>query len=123
MLVVNALFEPILQCLHIHCNLLSCNFQLQLQLADIYFFSNLSPIMIHIYSILVAEYYVLLLNIMFQKYVDYYQVIHEPIDLRMIAQKIQSQSYETLDSMHKDLMLMIQNAKYFNKPSSLIYKV
>jgi len=59
----------------------------------------------------------------FQKYIDYYQVIPEPIDLRMIAQKIQSQSYETLDNMYKDLLLMIQNAKYFNKPSSLIYKV
>jgi len=65
----------------------------------------------------------LLLNIIFQKYIDYYQVIREPIDLRTIAQKIQSQSYETLESMYKDLMLMIQNARYFNKPSSLIYKV
>jgi len=50
-------------------------------------------------------------------------VIPEPIDLRMIAQKIQSESYPTLDVMYKDLVLMIQNAKYFNKPSSLIYKV
>jgi len=62
-------------------------------------------------------------KLFFQKYIDYYQVIREPIDLRVIAQKIQSQSYETLETMHKDLMLMIQNAKYFNKPGSLIYKV
>jgi len=62
-------------------------------------------------------------NVILQKYVDYYQVIREPVDLRIIAQKIQSQSYPTLDDMHKDLMLLIQNAKYFNKPSSLIYKV
>jgi len=55
--------------------------------------------------------------------VDYYQVIPDPIDLRIIAQKIQSQSYQTLDDMVKDLMLMIQNARFFNKPSSLIYKV
>jgi len=55
--------------------------------------------------------------------VDYYQVIREPIDLRTIAQKIQSSAYQILDDMHKDLMLMIQNAKFFNKPSSLIYKV
>jgi len=55
--------------------------------------------------------------------VDYYQVILEPIDLRIIAQKIKSQSYQTLDDMLKDLQLMIQNAKFFNKPSSLIYKV
>ena len=61
--------------------------------------------------------------VFFQKYVDYYQVIPEPIDLRIIAQKIQSQSYQTLDDMYKDLMLMIHNAKFFNKPSSLIYKV
>jgi len=58
-----------------------------------------------------------------QKYVDYYQVIPEPIDLRTIAQKIQSQTYESLYEMLRDLTLMIQNAKYFNKPSSLIYKV
>jgi len=61
--------------------------------------------------------------VVLQKYVDYYQVIPEPIDLRTIAQKIQSQTYQSLDDMLKDLTLMIQNAKYFNKPSSLIYKV
>ena len=58
-----------------------------------------------------------------QKYVDYYQVIKEPIDLRMIAQKIQSNAYSSLDDMNKDLLLLTQNAKTFNKPSSLIYKV
>jgi len=61
--------------------------------------------------------------IIFQKYIDYYQVITEPIDLRIIAQKIKSQTYQSLDDMLKDLMLMIQNAKCFNKPGSLIYKV
>ena len=58
-----------------------------------------------------------------QKYIDYYQVIKEPIDLRMIAQKIQSNGYSCLEEMYKDLMLMTQNAKTFNKPTSTIYKV
>jgi Bromodomain len=58
-----------------------------------------------------------------QKYADYYQVIKEPIDLRMIAQKIQANGYSSLDDMFKDLLLLTQNAKTFNKPSSLIYKV
>ena len=58
-----------------------------------------------------------------QKYIDYYQVIKEPIDLRLIAQKIQSNGYVSLDDMQKDLFLMLQNAKTFNKQNSTIYKV
>ena len=58
-----------------------------------------------------------------QKYAEYYQVIKEPIDLHMIAQKIQSNNYGSLDDMYKDLLLMVQNAKTFNETGSQIYKV
>lgn len=58
-----------------------------------------------------------------QKLPDYYQVIKEPIDLRRIAIKIQTNSYTSLDDLVKDLLLMVQNAKTFNEPGSKIYKV
>lgn len=61
--------------------------------------------------------------LLLQRYVDYYQVIEDPIDLRMIAQKIQCDGYNCLEDMHKDLLLMLQNARTFNKPNSTIYKV
>merc|ERR1719187_924859 len=40
----------------------------------------------------------------------------------MIAQKIQSQVYKSLNDLEADLLLMVKNAKSFNEPGSLIYK-
>jgi len=57
-----------------------------------------------------------------KKLAEYYDVIKEPIDLRTIARKIQLNEYKSLDDMTKDLLLMIQNAKTYNKPGSQIYK-
>jgi len=56
------------------------------------------------------------------KYPEYYRVITEPIDLKMIAQKIQSETYKSLNELEADLLLMVKNAKTFNEPGSLIYK-
>jgi protein polybromo-1 len=50
-------------------------------------------------------------------------VIKDPIDLRTVAKKIQTSGYTTLEDMVKDLFLMVNNAKSFNKPGSIIYKV
>ena len=50
-------------------------------------------------------------------------MIKEPIDLKMIAQKIQGGAYKTLDDIDKDFNLMVKNAKTFNEPKSLIFKV
>ena len=57
------------------------------------------------------------------KYPEYYRIITEPIDLKMIAQKIQAQQYKTLNDLEADLLLMVKNARTFNEPGSLIYKV
>lgn len=56
-------------------------------------------------------------------YPEYYKVIQEPIDLKMIAQKIQNNEYRSLCEMEKNLLQMIKNAKMFNEPGSQIYKV
>ena len=50
-------------------------------------------------------------------------MIKEPIDLKMIARKIQENEFKLLDDMDKDVNLMVTNAKTFNEPKSLIYKV
>lgn len=62
-------------------------------------------------------------NLPFQLYPDYYLIVTNPIDLKMIAMKIQNQQYSTLDDMENDLSLMISNAKKYNDPKSQIYKV
>lgn len=55
-------------------------------------------------------------------YADYYKVVTEPIDLKMIASRIQRNEYTSLNDIEKDLMLMISNAKKYNAPGSQIYK-
>lgn len=55
-------------------------------------------------------------------YPDYYDVIEHPIDLRLIATKIQTNAYSNLLEMEKDLLQMTKNACQFNEPGSQIYK-
>ncbi|XP_015918691.2 protein polybromo-1 isoform X3 [Parasteatoda tepidariorum] len=55
-------------------------------------------------------------------YPEYYKVIQDPVDLKMIAQRIQNNDYRSLCEMEKDLLQMIKNAKNFNEPGSQIYK-
>ncbi|CAF1503811.1 unnamed protein product, partial [Adineta ricciae] len=55
-------------------------------------------------------------------YPDYYLIVTKPIDLKMIAMKIQNNEYCTLDDMENDLLLMIANARKYNDPKSQIYK-
>ncbi len=61
--------------------------------------------------------------LLFQFYPDYYLIVTNPIDLKIIAMKIQNNEYQTLDDMENDLLLMISNAKKYNAPKSQIYKV
>ncbi|XP_070193759.1 protein polybromo-1-like isoform X2 [Littorina saxatilis] len=56
------------------------------------------------------------------KYAEYYEVIREPIDLKMIAMKIQDNKYQHLDEMERDLNLMVRNAQTYNDPKSIIFK-
>ncbi|XP_049837847.1 protein polybromo-1 isoform X3 [Schistocerca gregaria] len=57
-----------------------------------------------------------------KRYPEYYEVIENPIDLKMIATKIQQNKYQTLNDLEKDLLLMTRNACQFNEPGSQIYK-
>jgi protein polybromo-1 len=63
------------------------------------------------------------LNYSYKKdYPDYYEAIKNPIDLKMIAKKIKADSYATLKAMETDLNLLVENAKRYNDPKSMLYK-
>uniref|UniRef100_A0A6E8VEF4 Polybromo-1 n=1 Tax=Anopheles coluzzii TaxID=1518534 RepID=A0A6E8VEF4_ANOCL len=55
-------------------------------------------------------------------YPGYYDIIDHPIDLKLIATKIQTSAYSSLNEMEKDLLQMTKNACTFNEPGSQIYK-
>lgn len=55
-------------------------------------------------------------------YPEYYAVIEHPIDLKFIANKIQTNAYTSLNEIEKDLLQMVKNAQTFNEPGSQIYK-
>ncbi|XP_041985190.1 protein polybromo-1 isoform X2 [Aricia agestis] len=57
-----------------------------------------------------------------RRYPEYYDLIESPIDLKIIAQKIQGGEYTSLNELEKDLLLMVRNACHFNVPGSQIYK-
>lgn len=57
-----------------------------------------------------------------KRYPEYYEVIEQPIDLKLIATKIQNGIYSHLNELERDLLLMTKNACLFNEPTSTIYK-
>lgn len=57
-----------------------------------------------------------------KKYPEYYEIIENPIDLKSIATKIQTNEYSSLLEMERDLLIMTKNACLFNEPGSQIYK-
>lgn len=59
---------------------------------------------------------------LFQKYPEYYQLIDHPIDLKMVAQRIQARQYKTIDDLEDDFALLFNNACTFNEPGSRIFK-
>ena len=69
-----------------------------------------------------------MLNVVFQllpsrkRYPEYYEVIQEPMDLKIVAEKIQRNQYKEIAEMEKDLQLIFSNARSFNEPGSQIYK-
>lgn len=58
-----------------------------------------------------------------QKYPEYYQIIKQPIDMKIIGQRLQAGAYVTMDELERDFLVMVKNAKTFNEPKSIIYKV
>ncbi|XP_077995606.1 protein polybromo-1-like [Glandiceps talaboti] len=55
-------------------------------------------------------------------YPEYYDVINNPIDMKIIAKKIKNDQYNSLHALEKDFLLMVKNAKTFNEPGSQVYK-
>lgn len=55
-------------------------------------------------------------------YPDYYAIIKDPIDLKMISQRIQSSYYKSVNAMAKDIDLLAKNAKTYNEPGSQVFK-
>lgn len=51
-------------------------------------------------------------------YPDYYQVITEPMDMRIIDNKITNNLYPNIEEMMRDVVLMFKNAKQYNEPNS-----
>ena len=57
-----------------------------------------------------------------KRYPEYYKVITDPIDLKIIAGKIVDNKYEDLNALEEDINTMCKNAQMFNEPGSQIYK-
>ena len=55
---------------------------------------------------------------------DYYQTIMEPISLNQIKRKIRNGEYKnSVKLLAKDMDLMFENCKEYNRPDSKLYKV
>ncbi|XP_028398159.1 LOW QUALITY PROTEIN: protein polybromo-1-like [Dendronephthya gigantea] len=57
-----------------------------------------------------------------QQYPEYYRVIKEPIDLKMIYSQVKNNGYASMDEIERDLNLLVKNAHAFNEPGSQVYK-
>uniref|UniRef100_A0A8C7GT76 Bromo domain-containing protein n=1 Tax=Oncorhynchus kisutch TaxID=8019 RepID=A0A8C7GT76_ONCKI len=55
------------------------------------------------------------------QYPDYYAVVKDPIDLKIISQKIQMSLYRSVSAMAKDIDLLAKNAKTYNEPGSQVF--
>lgn len=53
---------------------------------------------------------------------DYYQIIKNPMDLSMIENKIENDSYQTLDKFEDDFRLIFKNCYIYNVPSTAYYR-
>ena len=51
-------------------------------------------------------------------YPDYYKLISDPIDMRMIDKKVRSDKYVSVEEMLEDFRLMFNNARQYNEPGS-----
>ncbi|XP_048403262.1 protein polybromo-1 isoform X6 [Stegostoma tigrinum] len=54
-------------------------------------------------------------------YPDYYKVILEPIDLKMLEHNIRSEKYSSEEAFIDDLKLMFRNARHYNEEGSQVY--
>ncbi|XP_078065918.1 protein polybromo-1 isoform X11 [Mustelus asterias] len=54
-------------------------------------------------------------------YPDYYKVILEPIDLKILEHNIRSEKYSSEEAFIDDLKLMFRNARHYNEEGSQVY--
>jgi hypothetical protein len=54
-------------------------------------------------------------------YPDYYELVKNPIALNPIRKKIEAHKYESMEEFEMDLKLLIDNARVYNSPESLVY--
>ncbi|XP_044307584.1 protein polybromo-1 isoform X15 [Varanus komodoensis] len=54
-------------------------------------------------------------------YPDYYKIILEPMDLKIIEHNIRSDKYSAEEAMIEDMRLMFRNARHYNEEGSQVY--
>ncbi|XP_074862098.1 protein polybromo-1 isoform X9 [Carettochelys insculpta] len=54
-------------------------------------------------------------------YPDYYKIISEPMDLKIIEHNIRSEKYAGEEAMIEDMRLMFRNARHYNEEGSQVY--
>ncbi|XP_066473274.1 protein polybromo-1 isoform X8 [Tiliqua scincoides] len=54
-------------------------------------------------------------------YPDYYKIILEPMDLKIIEHNIRSDKYAGEENMMEDMKLMFRNARHYNEEGSQVY--
>ncbi|CAG9462932.1 unnamed protein product [Pedinophyceae sp. YPF-701] len=54
---------------------------------------------------------------------DYYEVIKDPIDLRLVKERLDAGYYRTLDMFLADMKLMFNNCRFYNAPETIYYKI
>ncbi|XP_078487120.1 protein polybromo-1 isoform X1 [Ciona intestinalis] len=54
-------------------------------------------------------------------YPDYYKLVVDPIDMRMIEKKIRQEKYGGIQYLLDDFHLMFNNARQYNEPGSQVY--
>ncbi|KAI1004703.1 Chromatin structure-remodeling complex subunit [Podosphaera aphanis] len=52
---------------------------------------------------------------------DYYNIIKHPIAMKQIEKKIKKEEYSSLGDLHRDIILLCNNAKTYNEDGSMIY--
>jgi ATP-dependent helicase STH1/SNF2 len=55
-------------------------------------------------------------------YRDYYELIKNPISMKMIEKRIKKEEYSSLSDFKKDVQLLCGNAKTYNEDGSMIYE-
>ena len=57
-----------------------------------------------------------------ETYPDYYSVIKNPMDMETIKKRIKSNLYKTLKKFKSDVILMFENCKAYNEPTSILHQ-